>query len=87
MGLFRQSNGGHGHGGPLEILAVAAFRPEWVHMDKATDLPPPADVSPSVPYYLEKPSAPDWPGYSGHVSEASARKGPADRSNRCGPAD
>jgi len=75
IALFRQSNGGHGHGGPLETSAVAAFRPEWVHLDKAKDLPPPPNLSSTVPYYLEKPSAPDWPGYSGHVREASAEKG------------
>jgi creatinine amidohydrolase len=75
MAFFRQSNGGHGHGGPLETSAVAAFRPEWVHLDMAKDLPPTPDFSSTVPYYLEKPSAPGWPGYSGVVSEASADKG------------
>lgn len=75
MAFFHQPNGGHGHGGPLETSALAAFRPEWVHLDKAKDLPPPPDLSLTVPYYLEKPSASDWPGYSGQVSEASADKG------------
>ncbi|HEV2175823.1 MAG TPA: creatininase family protein [Terriglobia bacterium] len=75
LNLFHQSNGGHGHGGPLETSAVAAFRPDWVHVEKARDLPPPPDLSTEVPYYLEKDSAEGWPGYSGKVSEASPEKG------------
>jgi len=75
LDLFHQSNGGHGHGGPLETSAVAAFRPERVHLDKASDLPPPPDFSTELPYYLEKSSAEGWPGYSGKVSESSADKG------------
>lgn len=73
--LFRQSNGGHGHGGPLETSAVAAFRPDLVHVDKARDLPEPPDLSGGPPYFLQKSAATDWPGYSGQVSEASAEKG------------
>lgn len=75
LGMFHQSNGGHGHGGPLETSAVAAFRPELVHTEKAQDLPEPPDLSGGPPYYLQKSTAVDWPGYSGHVSEASAEKG------------
>jgi len=73
--LFHQSNGGHGHGGPLETSAVAAFRPDLVHVDKARDLPEPPDLSGGPPYFLQKSAATDWPGYSGQVSEASAEKG------------
>src|SRR5579864_3520826 len=39
LGMFRQANGGHGHGGPLETSAVAAFRPDLIHTDQARDLP------------------------------------------------
>jgi creatinine amidohydrolase len=74
-GLFQQANGGHGHGGPLETSAVAAFRPDLVHLDKAQDLPAPPDLSGGTPYFLQKSTATEWPGYSGHVSEASAEKG------------
>ena len=73
-GVFHQSNGGHGHGGPLETSAVVAFRPDLVHVDKARDLPEPPDLS-GAPYFLQKSTATDWPGYSGQVSEASAEKG------------
>ena len=75
LGLFHQTNGGHGHGGPLETSGVAAFRPDLVHLDKAKDLPQPPDLSGGAPYFLQKSVTPDWPGYSGLVSEASAEKG------------
>jgi creatinine amidohydrolase len=75
LGLFTQSNGGHGHGGPLETSAVAAFRRDLIHLDKARDLPEPPDLSTGPAYFLQKPTAQDWPGYSGKVSEASAEEG------------
>lgn len=75
LGMFHQVNGGHGHGGPLETSAVAAFRPDLIHLDQAKDLPEPPDLSGGAPYFLQKSAAKDWPGYSGHVSEASAEKG------------
>jgi creatinine amidohydrolase len=75
LGMFHQQNGGHGHGGPLETSAVAAFRPDLVHLDKAKDLPEPPDLSGGTAYFLQKSTAKDWPGYSGQVSEASAEKG------------
>ena len=75
LGLFKQANGGHGHGGPLETSAVASFRPDLIHLEKARDLPEPPDLSGGSPYFLQKSVAKDWPGYSGHVSEASAEKG------------
>jgi len=75
LGMFHQENGGHGHGGPLETSAVAAFRPDLIHLDQAKDLPEPPVLSDGAPYFLQKSTAKDWPGYSGHVSEASAEKG------------
>ena len=75
LAIFEQANGGHGHGGPLETSAVASFRPDLIHLEKAPDLPEPPDLSGGSPYFLQKSVAKDWPGYSGHVSEASAEKG------------
>src|SRR5437016_12982711 len=75
LAMFHQANGGHGHGGPLETSAVAAFRADLVHLDLAKDLPEPPDLSGGSPYFLEKSMATGWPGYSGNVSEASAEKG------------
>jgi creatinine amidohydrolase/Fe(II)-dependent formamide hydrolase-like protein len=73
--MFHQANGGHGHGGPLETSAVAALRPDLIHLSKAHDLPEPPDLSGGAPYFLQKSTATNWPGYSGQVSEASAEKG------------
>jgi creatinine amidohydrolase len=73
--VFEQANGGHGHGGPVETSAVAAFRPDLIHLEKARDLPEPPDLAAGAPYFLQKSVAKDWPGYSGHISEASAEKG------------
>lgn len=75
LGLFQQANGGHGHGGPLETSAVAAFRPDLIHLEQAKDLPEPPDLAGGAPYFLQKSVASNWPGYSGHVSESSAAKG------------
>lgn len=75
LAMFSQSNGGHGHGGPLETSAVAAFRPDLIRLSAARDLPEPPDLSGSSPYFLQKSTAKDWPGYSGRVSEASPEKG------------
>jgi creatinine amidohydrolase len=75
LGMFHQANGGHGHGGPLETSAVAAFRPDLVHLGQAKDLPEPPDLSGGLPYFLQKSTAAGWPGYSGKVSEASTEKG------------
>jgi creatinine amidohydrolase len=75
LGMFNQPNGGHGHGGPLETSAVAAFRPDLVHLSSASDLPQPPDLSGGPPYFLQKSTAKNWPGYSGKVSESSPEKG------------
>jgi creatinine amidohydrolase len=74
-GMFSQSNGGHGHGGPLETSAVAAFRPDLIHLSSSEDMPVVPDLSGGAPYFLQKSTAKDWPGYSGKVSEASPEKG------------
>ncbi len=75
LGLFQQANGGHGHGAPLETSAVAAFRPDLIHLEQAKDLPEPPDLAGGAPYFLQKSVASNWPGYSGHVSESSPVKG------------
>jgi creatinine amidohydrolase len=75
LGMFQQANGGHGHGGPLETSAVAAFRPDLIHLEKAPDMREPPNLSGGAPYLLQKSTAENWPGYSGRISEASAEKG------------
>lgn len=73
--LFSQANGGHGHGGPLELSVAAVFAPEAVVPGKGPDLPPIATFTQAFPYYLEKSQAEGWPGYSGKLSEISRGKG------------
>lgn len=61
LGMFTQANGGHGHGGPLETSAVAGFRPDLIHLDKARDLPETPDLSGWAPYFLQESTAQNWP--------------------------
>lgn len=73
--LFSQPNGGHGHGGPLELSVAAVFAPQSVAPGKGPDLPPVATFTQDFPYYLEQSQAEGWPGYSGKLSEISRQKG------------
>lgn len=73
--LFDQPDGGHGHGGPLELSVAAVFAPDAVVPGKGPDLPALEGFSDGFPYYLEKSRAEGWPGYSGKLSEISAAKG------------
>lgn len=75
MRLFDQPNGGHGHGGPLELSVAAYFAPESVEPAKGPDLPAISGISEDFPYYLEKSQGRNWPGYSGKLSEISGAKG------------
>jgi creatinine amidohydrolase len=73
--LFRSGNGGHGHGGPLELSVAAVFAPQSVEAGRGPDLPTIEQMTKDFPYYLEKRSAESWPGYSGKLSEISRDKG------------
>ncbi len=73
--LFKTGNGGHGHGGPLELSVAAVFAPQSVEAGKGPDLPTIEQMSDGFPYYLEKSKAEGWPGYSGKLSEISRDKG------------
>jgi creatinine amidohydrolase len=73
--LFDQPNGGHGHGGPLELSVAATLAPGTVVPGKGPDLPALEGISEGFPYYLEKSHGEGWPGYSGKLSEISAEKG------------
>ncbi|HSR66754.1 MAG TPA: creatininase family protein [Acidobacteriota bacterium] len=74
MELFTSGNGGHGHGGPLELSVAAVFAPHSVEPGRGPDLPA-LQGQASFPYYLEKSDVTGWPGYSGKLSEISAEKG------------
>jgi creatinine amidohydrolase len=75
LGLFSQ-RGGHGHGGPLEIAAAAAARPDTVDLTQARDLdmvePPGGGVVRAVAWGQPPPN---WAGYHGRATEASVAKG------------
>jgi creatinine amidohydrolase len=73
--LFSSGNGGHGHGGPLELSVAAVFAPASVEPGKGPDLPAITPLVQEIPYYLEKSQAEGWPGYSGKLSEISREKG------------
>lgn len=73
--IFDQPNGGHGHGGPLEMSVAAAFAPESVEAGKGPDLSAIEGFTQDFPYYLEKDHAEGWPGYSGKLSEIAREKG------------
>jgi creatinine amidohydrolase len=75
LGFFSQG-GGHGHGGPLEISAAAAARPETVDLGQARDLdvvPPPGGGI--VRAISEGRPRPSWEGYHGRASEVTVEKG------------
>ncbi|MFQ5737771.1 MAG: creatininase family protein [Acidobacteriota bacterium] len=74
LGLFTSGNGGHGHGGPLELSVAAHFAPRTVRAGEGPDLPT-LQPQASFPYYLEKSDRARWPGYSGKLSEIAADKG------------
>lgn len=72
--LFASGNGGHGHGGPLELSVAAAYAPHSVEAGKGQDLPA-IEFDFGFPFYLEKSDVTGWPGYSGKLSEIDAAKG------------
>lgn len=74
LNLFTSGNGGHGHGGPLELSVAAVFAPGGVKPGQGPDLPAlPGEAA--FPYYLEKSDLDGWPGYSGKLSEIDPAKG------------
>ncbi len=73
--LFTSGNGGHGHGGPLELSVAAVFAPASVVPGRAPDLPATEGVGREFPYFMDKSGAPGWKAYSGKLSEISREKG------------
>jgi creatinine amidohydrolase len=75
LGLFTQ-DGGHGHGGPLEMSAADAARPGTVDWGAARDL----DVIFSPGERIVRAvnvgrPLPNWQGYHGRATEGSQEKG------------
>jgi len=72
-GVF--SGTGRGHGGPYEISAVQAFRPDSVEVQaNDEDLATPQPLT-SLPYVLVERSPSGWNGYTGNVHETSIDTG------------
>ncbi|MFF2156283.1 creatininase family protein [Paenibacillus chitinolyticus] len=74
LGFF-QGTTGRGHGGPYEMSAVKAFRPDLVHVsEEDTELTPPPPLSP-MPYVLVEGTPEGWAGYTGHIRQTSLQAG------------
>lgn len=75
-GLFRGTTG-RGHGGPYEMSAVKAIRPDLVSVQPADqDLVTPPALS-SLPYVLVEGAPQGWNGYTGMISQTSFEAGEA----------
>lgn len=74
MALFSYQ-GGHGHGGPLETSAAWAVARDSVDLSQAPDIEMDFGTIPMLSILGYGQQAPDWPGYSGRISEASPEKG------------
>jgi creatinine amidohydrolase len=75
MGLFTQ-DGGHGHGGPLEMSAAGAARPGTVDWSVARDLDVVFSPGERIVHGLtEGRPLPNWQGYHGRTTEGSLEKG------------
>ncbi|MBO8165541.1 MAG: creatininase family protein [Brevibacillus sp.] len=76
QGLF-QGTAGRGHGGPYEMSAVKAFRPELVAVtaeDEELDAISPLS---SLPYVLVEGTPVGWSGYTGRIRQTSLAAGQA----------
>ncbi|NWQ42739.1 creatininase family protein [Bacillus sp. EB106-08-02-XG196] len=66
---------GRGHGGPYEMSAVKAFRPDLVHVivedEEFKEVPPLS----SYPYILVEGTPKAWDGYTGLIQQISYEKG------------
>lgn len=66
---------GRGHGGPYEMSAVKAFRPDLVHViledEEFMEVPPLS----SCPYILVEGTPKAWDGYTGLIQQISSEKG------------
>ncbi len=73
-GIFH-GTAGRGHGGPYEMSAVKAFRPDLVHV-KESDLSLYASQPlSSLPYVLVEGSPDGWDGYTGDIQQTSLEAG------------
>jgi Uncharacterized protein, putative amidase len=66
---------GRGHGGPYEMSAVKAFRPDLVHVHpEDAEFPDPKPLS-ELPYVTVDGTPPAWDGYTGMIRQISLETG------------
>ncbi|WP_068774062.1 creatininase family protein [Paenibacillus sp. FJAT-26967] len=74
LGFF-QGTTGRGHGGPYEMSALKALRPDLVEVRREDrDLTPPEALS-EVPYVLVEGTPRGWDGYTGNIHQISLETG------------
>lgn len=71
---FKDTNG-RGHGGPYEMSAVKAFRPDLVHVEVDDKEFKEVDILSSYPYILIEGTPKAWDGYTGLIQQTSYDKG------------
>lgn len=63
-------DGGHGHGGPVEMSVMKAIHPDLVHSDWAEELDVPEKIKGDALRVVSNPAQfIDWKGYHGRASE------------------
>ncbi|UFJ39379.1 creatininase family protein [Brevibacillus humidisoli] len=76
QGLF-QGTAGRGHGGPYEMSAVKALRPDLVAVEEEDEeLDAISPLSP-LPYVLVESAPSGWAGYTGRIQQTSLQAGKA----------
>ncbi|MFT4416345.1 creatininase family protein [Fredinandcohnia humi] len=66
---------GRGHGGPYEMSAVKAFRPDLVHVQEGDPEFQEVPSLSSMPYVLVEGTPKAWDGYTGLICQTSYEKG------------
>ena len=66
---------GRGHGGPYEMSAVKAFRPDLVHVDAGDEEFKEVQPLSSYPYIHVEGTPKAWDGYTGLIQQISYEKG------------
>lgn len=66
---------GRGHGGPYEMSATKAFRPDLIHVDKEDEEFKELPSLSSLPYILVEGEPKAWDGYTGLIQQTSLEMG------------
>ncbi|GAA0486111.1 creatininase family protein [Salinibacillus aidingensis] len=66
---------GRGHGGPYEMSATKAFKPNLIHVEKDDSEFPDVEKYSSLPYILVEGTPKSWDGYTGLIQQTSLEMG------------